>query len=66
MKTGYDPDLMSAEERLEEVASIIATGIVRLFNKRAKQSENSEIICLDKSAEQSVHVMEKTDHGRSP
>jgi hypothetical protein len=48
------PDRMSADERLKEVARILATGIERLLKK-----EKTEKLPLDKSP--SIRV-----HGRKP
>jgi hypothetical protein len=35
--SGYDSSLMTADERLEEAAEILATGIMRLRQKKKSQ-----------------------------
>jgi hypothetical protein len=40
------PDHMTAEERLDEVASILATGIRRMLDKRKREKEK---VLLDNS-----------------
>ena len=49
-----DPDLMSAGERLDEVAAILAAGIRRLREKQSKSSTLRDV-SLDFSAPRSVH-----------
>jgi hypothetical protein len=41
-------DSMTAEERLDEVAEILASGILRLRAKRIENSGETESIILDK------------------
>jgi len=48
-----DPNLMTADERLDAVARILATGIQRLLEK-----EKTENISLDKSPDQWLHGLE--------
>jgi hypothetical protein len=52
------PDLMSAEERLDEVAQILAAGLVRLLQKREYQNDRNmlEKNSLDFSPDRSVHA----------
>ena len=37
MANGLDPEHMTAEERLDELAMLLATGILRLWLKRRKK-----------------------------
>ncbi|MBF0453901.1 MAG: hypothetical protein HQL72_03665 [Magnetococcales bacterium] len=58
--SGYDSSLMTADERLEEAAEILATGILRLRQKkRAKKTSERETICLDSQVESRLHVTVK-------
>jgi hypothetical protein len=51
------PDLMTAEERLTEVALILAAGLVRLRHRRLLNKGNRlEKNSLDFSPERSVHA----------
>ena len=51
-----DPDRMTAEERLDEVADILAAGIRRLYAKKsANKIDRLETIPLDKPANQRLH-----------
>jgi hypothetical protein len=52
------PDLMTAEERLDEVAQILAAGLVRLLQKREYQNDRSRLEknSLDFSPDRSVHA----------
>lgn len=54
------PDLLTAEERLDEVARILATGILRLKQKKLEESENTENFPLDLSLKNSAHGRTKT------
>jgi hypothetical protein len=46
---------MTADERLREVAEILAAGLLRLRAKRAAEREHRRETSLDFSARQSVH-----------
>ena len=61
---GYDPSLMTPDERLDEAAEILAAGILRLRQKKAEKSCRSENNCLDKSVEMRPHVIEIPAKGR--
>ncbi|MEO5333255.1 MAG: hypothetical protein H7839_14665 [Magnetococcus sp. YQC-5] len=50
-----DPDTMTAEARLNEVASILAAAI-----RRMKEKQNLENISLDKSPNQWPHAKKPT------
>ncbi len=63
MANALHPDLMTAAERLDEVASILGAGIRRLFYKHNKNNGLRDV-SLDFSATQSVHG-QATDHGES-
>ena len=56
-----DPNRMTAEERLDEVAQILSFGFLRWRQKQAKKSEKTEKVSLDLSPKQSVHVSETND-----
>ncbi|MBF0604542.1 MAG: hypothetical protein HQL07_12730 [Nitrospirae bacterium] len=51
MKNECDPNRMTAEERLDEVAAILADGVKRLVKKK-----KIEKIPLDKSPDQCPYV----------
>ena len=53
---GVDPDLLTTDDRLNEAAQIIATGILRL-----KKKQKTENICLDNSPNQWPHVSEEIE-----
>ncbi len=61
---GCDPNLLTTAERLDEAAAILATGILRLRQKKADKSDNSENICLDKPVGTRPHVIEIPEKGR--
>ena len=42
-----DPNLLTDDERFYEIASILASGILRLCIKKAQQHEKTENFCLD-------------------
>ena len=56
------PTFLSSDERLDEVARILALGILRLRARRKKPNEPNHLreFRLDFSAEQSVHGVEPT------
>lgn len=59
-----DPARMTAEERLEETADILAAGIRRLLEKKAANKNGSlETICLDKPVPQSLHGHDNSEKG---
>ena len=47
-----DPNRMTAEERLDEAAEILAVGILRWQKKQDKKTEKTEKFPLDKSDDQ--------------
>lgn len=50
------PDRMTAAERLDEVAAILAAGAVRLIDRKSRSlSADGGDSCLDFTASQSVH-----------
>jgi hypothetical protein len=55
MHNALDPDRMTTDERLREVAEILAAGLLRLRAKRAAEGEHRRESSLDFSARQSVH-----------
>jgi len=59
MTNGLDPDRMSAEERLNEVATMLAGGLLRLkAGKKVPNPSNSSTLAdnsLDFGPAQSVH-----------
>jgi hypothetical protein len=52
------PDLMTAEERLDELAQILAAGLVRLLQKHEYQSNHNRLEknSLDLSPDRSGHA----------
>jgi hypothetical protein len=50
------PDLMTAGERLAEVAQILAAGLVRLRRRQSMSAAGSRDFRLDFSPERSVHA----------
>jgi hypothetical protein len=50
------PDLMTAEERLTEVARILAAGLIRLRRRRSISASCGRDFRLDFSPERSVHA----------
>jgi hypothetical protein len=59
------PNDMRASERIEEIASIIAEGILRRKRRKAQKSNRLRELLLDSSGSQSVHVAEPTRKGKS-
>ncbi|MBF0144536.1 MAG: hypothetical protein HQL59_13905 [Magnetococcales bacterium] len=47
MITLTDPARMTADQRLDEIAGILASGLLRLRLKSAQQSGNTENLSLD-------------------
>ncbi len=67
MVTAVPPTHLTPQERLNEVAEILAGGILRLLKRRAKQSAKTENICLDKPLDQwPYHVGNKEKTGGNP
>lgn len=56
------PASMSPDQRLNEAAAIIATGIIRVRMKQSKNTEKTENFCLDDAGRESVHVSDTTEH----
>ncbi|MEG3640696.1 hypothetical protein [Magnetococcus sp. PR-3] len=51
-----DPDLLTIEERLDEIAEILANGVLRLMEKKnLRTSLKKQQKPLDSVSEQSVH-----------
>jgi len=59
------PDDMRASERIEEIASILAEGLLRLKRRKSIKSNILREIPLDSSAHQSVHVPEPKKRGKT-
>jgi len=56
MENTLDPARMTAAERLDEVAAILATGLIRLRARQSRQlSADQGESCLDFSVRQSGH-----------
>lgn len=64
MTNALNPDLMTAKERLDEVARILAAGIARERLNHFENKGKTENFCLDKPPGKSVHVIEKTAERR--
>ena len=65
-QNALDPDLMSATERLDELAHILAAGLVRLRDRKSveKLHDSNELIegSLDLPAPKSVHDTVQTEN----
>ncbi len=59
------PSRMTTAERLDEIADILATGILRLRKKTCKTSGNSDVL-LDLNGKQSVHGHGENNKGERP
>jgi hypothetical protein len=62
---GLSPDLMSSAERLDEIGRILAVGIARARQAKAKPSNINDIreVSLDFGAPQRGHVLTKRRRG---
>jgi hypothetical protein len=57
MPNGLRPDLMTAAERLDEIAEILAAGIIRIRARlRAPQGSTAERVSVDFSPRRSGHA----------
>lgn len=57
MPNALHPDRMTAAERLDEVADILAAGLIRLKTRKSRRlSADRGDSCLDFTARQSGHV----------
>jgi hypothetical protein len=70
MPNALDPDRMTADERLDEVAEILAAGVIRMHIRRHElenTSNSNELrdFPLAFSAHRSVHVCETTPDGET-
>jgi hypothetical protein len=65
MLNALHPDRMTSAERLDEVATILGIGFLRLREKLNKHNRLGDV-SLDLSAQQSVHGDGTNDHGESP
>jgi hypothetical protein len=64
--SGVHPDLMTPEERLDEIAEILAAGILRLCVRlRAPQSSTGEQVRVDFSPRRSGHARPSGQRRRS-
>lgn len=52
---GRDPNALTAAERLDEIAQILAAGMLRLRQKASRISLSTGDVSLDLAADQSVH-----------
>ncbi len=57
-----DPNLMTAEERLDEVAEILAAGFLRRRRRRLEKSDKKPNDSLDLPSKQSVNVSETIEN----
>jgi hypothetical protein len=51
-----DPALLTEDQRLNEVAALLATGVRRLLALRSSAKPESPANCLEVSADLSLHV----------
>ncbi len=56
---------MTPRERVEEIASILAEGILRLKCKNMRKSNRERAYSLDSAGNQSAHAPEPKKNGRS-
>jgi hypothetical protein len=57
MSLALHPDRMTTAERLDEVADILAVGLIRLKARKSRRlSADARDSCLDYTARQSGHV----------
>jgi hypothetical protein len=64
MHNGVDPGRLSASERLDEIAEILAVGLMRLkLRKSSHLSAESRESSLDCAAQQSSHANRLTSDG---
>ena len=61
MSNGCDPNLLTAAERLNEAAAILAAGVLRLRMKKERKTVGSETFRLDKTPNQCPHVSNKIE-----
>ena len=60
MENALDPNLMTAAERLDEIAAILAAGIVRLRARQAaRPARDRRDLSLDFFARQSRHAIDR-------
>jgi len=57
------PDRMTAAERLDAVAALLAAGIARVLGPAAEPAEETAV-CLDFSAPESLHDDDRKPRGR--
>ncbi|MDE3037376.1 MAG: hypothetical protein KGJ21_02800 [Pseudomonadota bacterium] len=50
------PDEMRPQERIEEIATILAEGVLRLKQRMMRKSKRFRDVLLDSSPDQSVHA----------
>ena len=53
MMNGTDPEKMTAEQRLQELAMLLAPGLLRLWSKRREPRQSLSGNCLELPAETS-------------
>ena len=58
---GLDPNLMTAEERLDEVAEILSSAILRRRQRRVKKTSEKANVSLDMCPKERLHVSDNTD-----
>ena len=60
------PERMTADERLDEVADILAVGLLRLRERHSSSNSNDlREVCLDFNANQSMHGQSLNGHGEN-
>ena len=65
MANGLDPQHMAPAERLDEVASILARGVLRLHEHTSKHIARDLSIPLGRGGKQSRHAVETSPKGES-
>ena len=66
MTNGTDPDQLSPDERLDEIAEILALGLMRLRARKSSELAADRGECLlDCAARQSGHADDLKSHGGS-
>ena len=59
---GLDPNLMTAEERLDEAAEILAAGFLRWRRKRVEKPTKKTNVSLELSPKQRLYMSETTEN----
>jgi hypothetical protein len=56
-----DPSEMTAAQRIDEIASIMALGILRLIMRKSRKSNAFGEVLVDSSGKESVHAVKQAE-----